>query len=612
MRIAESESVPKEIPKNKKAKISQPTIELIKLRNDTQRKWQRCSDADLRPMYRQLKNSMNKRIKQMVRDDFNAKWDKTLQSVRTGDKKLWNLTKNMMNKGFSKIEMLKLDGDIVTSDAKIAEVLANQFYENHSLTVNYKHSIDKQVKNVVESINRTEPRTIQSNAHHVDLSEIKKIISKLKIKKSPGLDGIANILLKRLPETAIMYLTKVINACVDFCCFPRQFKVAKVISILKPTKDPKNSSSYRPISLLSSVGKIFERVINTKLSEFLEENSTISPKQFGFRPEYSTVHQIRRINNIIASNKARRISTGMVLIDMEKAFDSIWHDGVIFKLNQIGTPTYLVKLIASFLKERSFVVSVNGKQSSNRSILAGLPQGSVISPILYAVYTSDLKIPSKCDAGYYADDTAILSASKQSNTIMKNISKGLTHIHKYFTKWRIKINSEKTQAILFKFNRSSKRIPTQDLMFNGLTIDLQPVVTYLGFKLDHKRNFADHLQWCGIKALNSFKALYPLLCKRSHLSMENKMILYKSVIRPKMAYASPVWINASTTNINKLQVIQNKILKCVQSVPKNFPTVVLHDICGISTLRELIYNQTEIFNEKCKISRYELIRRLAT
>ena len=196
----------------------------------------------------------------MVREDFNVIWDKTLQTVKTGDKKLWNLTKNMMNKGTNKVEMLKINGNVVTADEKIAEALADQFLENHSLTVNFRHSIDKQVKNSVDSINRTEPCITQTSSHHVNLDEIKKIIYKLKIKKSPGLDGIANILLKRLPETAVIYLTTIINKCVDLCYFPKQFKMAKVISTLKPTKDPKNSSSYRPISLLSSVGQIYETI----------------------------------------------------------------------------------------------------------------------------------------------------------------------------------------------------------------------------------------------------------------------------------------------------------------------------------------------------------------
>lgn len=249
---------------------------------------------------------------------------------------------------------------------------------------------------------------------------------------------------------------------------------------------------------------------------------------------------------------------------------------------------------------------------AHRLIPAGLPQGSVISQRLYAVYTSDLKIPAKCDAGYYADDTAIFSAAKQSNTVIGNIAKALPRIHKYFTKWRIKINSEKTQAILFKFNQSAKRVPTKQLMFNGSPINFKTDVTYLGFKLDHKRNFAEHIQWCGTKALNSFKALYPLLCKRSYLLTCNKLILYKTIIRPKITYASPVWMNASMSNINKLQVLQNKILKCIHNVPRNFPTRVLHDISGISILNDDTRKQAKLFHDKCAISNYELIRQLAT
>lgn len=153
---------------------------------------------DLRPLYRKLMNSVNKQIKVTIRESYNARWNKTLQNVKTGDKKLWTLTKKMMNKGSNKIEMLKVNDKPVTGNVQIAEVLADQFYENHSLTVNFKHSIDTKVKNVVDSISRIVPESIQCESHHVNASDVKKMITKLKVKKSPGLDGIANILLKRL------------------------------------------------------------------------------------------------------------------------------------------------------------------------------------------------------------------------------------------------------------------------------------------------------------------------------------------------------------------------------------------------------------------------------
>lgn len=245
----------------------------------------------------------------------------------------------------------------------------------------------------------------------------------MKIKKAPGIDGIPNILVKRLPMAGIEFLTKIINACIDLCYFPSHFKTAKVISILKPSKDPKMATSYRPISLLSSIGKIFERIIRNKLNNFLTENSILKDEQFGFKEEHSTVQQIKRIINIITDNKKRRKSTGMVLLDIEKAFDTVWHDGLLYKLSLFGTPMYLIKLIASFLRDRSFVVDVRGKQSSHKSIPAGVAQGSVLSPLLWTVYTSDLKVPRKCEAGYYADDTALISSAKQSNTIIRTLSK---------------------------------------------------------------------------------------------------------------------------------------------------------------------------------------------
>lgn len=149
-------------------------------------------------------------------------------------------------------------------------------------------------------------------------------------------------------------------------------------------------------------------------------------------------------------------------------------------------------------------------------------------------------------------------------------------------------------------------------MFNGSPINFKTEVTYLGTKLDDKRNFAAHIQSCRTKALNSFKALYPLLSKRSNLSTNNKLILYKAIIRPKITYASPVWINASMTNINKLQVTQNKILKCIHGVPRNFPTRTLHEISGIDLLNDAFRELTNVFLNKCATSSYEIIRGLAT
>lgn len=147
----------------------------------------------------------------------------------------------------------------------------------------------------------------------------------------------------------------------------------------------------------------------------------------------------------------------------------------------------------------------------------------------------------------------MMSSAKQSNTIIRTLSQ-------HFTKWRIKINCDKTQAILFKFNQGFKRNPTVPLTFNGSTIALEKKVRYLGIQIDKKVNFNSHLDASRVKALNNFKASYPLLHWRSKLSTSNKLTLYKTVIRPKITYASPVRADTNQTNMNKLQTAQNKIL----------------------------------------------------
>ena len=611
IRIAESEAVPMEMVKDKFVEISKETMDLIQLRKITKRHKQRCMDNEMRDTYRSLINAQNKRIEAMITKDHNDRWNKAVQSIRPGDKKVWSLAKKMMGKNTKSVELLKSGDRYITSDDGIADELAEQFEKNNLLTIDYRHEVDNQVKKSVETIDKICPSKLVNPEHHVNIGKISKIIKKLKVKKAPGLDGVPNILIKRLPLAAVELLTKIVNACIDRCYFPSVFKTAKVIPILKPKKDPKSSISYRPISLLSSIGKIFERVIRDKLNGFLTEKAIIKDEQFGFREEHSTVQQIRRLLNIIAENKKHRKSTGMILIDMEKAFDTVWHDGLLHKLSKFDTPTYLIKLIASFLRDRSFIVDVNGKKSSPKIMPAGLAQGSVLSPLLWTVYTSDLKIPPNCAAGYYADDTALTSSAKRSNKIIKSLSIGLERLHDYFTKWRIKINCDKTQAILFKFNRSKKRQPTHSIMFNGLVVPLLKEVNYLGVTFDEATNFSANTESLTTKATNSFKALYPLLHSRSKLSNANKMMLYKTVIRPKIAYASPVWFGMSQSNMHKLQVTQNKILKSIHGLPRRFPTRILHEISRIDLVKDYVHRQSENFFSKCSSSNYTLIRQLA-
>lgn len=269
------------------------------------------------------------------------------------------------------------------------------------------------------------------------------------------------------------------------------------------------------------------------------------------------------------------------------------------------------KIIYSFLVNRSFTVCVDNQFSSDRPIPAGLPQGSVLSPILYSIYTSDITIRSNFQSAFYADDSAFICSGKVSNAIIKRMQLTLSTIQKYFDKWKIKVNDGKTQAIIFPYNKSPKRIPTLTLQCRGNVIPLQENIKYLGVTLDRKLTFKQHILNACDKATKCSRALYPLLHRRSKLNLKNKVLIYKMYIRPIMTYGWQVWFHkAAKTNTKKLQIIQNKNLKIIHKLPPRFSTDLLHRRFNYKMFSFLARELTLKFNEKCRASNFEILRNL--
>lgn len=300
----------------------------------------------------------------------------------------------------------------------------------------------------------------------------------------------------------------------------------------------------------------------------------------------------------------------MILLDIEKAFDSIWHDGLIFKLIKMKLPTYLIRILNSFIRKRQFSVHVNDATSNLIQIPAGLAQGTCISPILYALYVADIPIASKTEIALYADDTAIFTSAKRSNTITKRLNNTLIELKQYFHQWKIKLNATKTQAILFPFDNKRKRIPTVSIKDDQNPIELTNTVNYLGITFDKKLNFGQHVSSAQNKSFKCYRALLPLLAPKSKLSQCNKKLIYSTIIRPIMSYASPVWSTAANTHTQKLNVLQNKIIKTIFKLPRRTPTYLLQHISGFLPFHQYFQSLNINFTQNCATSNYELIREI--
>lgn len=249
---------------------------------------------------------------------------------------------------------------------------------------------------------------------------------------------------------------------------------------------------------------------------------------------------------------------------------------------------YLCKLIYEYLCNRTFLASVNGTLSAPKTICTGLPQGSILFSFLYSLYTSDFKPPKYMKTAYYADDTALITSSKTTKSLLSKMEKGFAACDRYLYKWKIKINPIKTQTIVFPYNNSPKRIPNRDLSVGNERISIQNSVKYLGVVLDKKLNYAKHIEETCKKGLKTLKALWPILNKRSSLNLKNKNLIFKNVIRPTLTYACPIWYKAAKTHTKKLQIIQNKCLKIIYNKHWRYSTDLLHRHTGYEKINEFI------------------------
>ncbi|GFV07569.1 RNA-directed DNA polymerase from mobile element jockey [Trichonephila clavipes] len=212
-------------------------------------------------------------------------------------------------------------------------------------------------------------------------AEVCEIILALENRKALGAYQVKNIALKSLPINAITFLTKIFNKCLMEGYFPEAWKHALITLLPKNGKDNKFAINYRPISLLSTIGKIFEKIILNRMNQHVNANNIIPDHQHGFREETATSHQLLRMTNLVVKGFNNKEPTGGAFLDAEKAFDRVWHDGLIFKLIKQNFPSYIIKIINSYLRDRSFQVKIATTLSRTAIVSAGCPQGSILSPL---------------------------------------------------------------------------------------------------------------------------------------------------------------------------------------------------------------------------------------
>jgi hypothetical protein len=257
--------------------------------------------------------------------------------------------------------------------------------------------------------------------------------------------------------------------------------------IHKPGKPPNTVTSYRPISLLPLLSKIFERILLKRIQVDANINEKIPPHQFGFREYHSTTQQCHRIiNEILKSLEEKKLCTAAFL-DIQQAFDRVWHDGLLYKLKAtLPTPYYL--LLKSYLTDRYSQIKFNTATSVNFPIHSGVPQGSVLGPLLYLIFTADISTRNDTVITTFADDTSILASNKDPQTAAQSLQTHLNHLEAWLNTWRVEVNETKSAHVTF----TNRRIDCPAVTINRTQLPVTNEVKYLGLILDQKLTWRPH------------------------------------------------------------------------------------------------------------------------
>ena len=410
---------------------------------------------------------------------------KKLNNPLVQAKTYWSILKTFYNgKKIPLIPPLLVNDKFVT-DMKTKADIFNKFFEEQCTPLKNDSKIP------INQIFLTQSRLSSLDFNE---AEILKIIRALNIHKAHGHDDISIRMIKIFDKSLLKPLTILFQNSTKSSCYPVIWKRSNIIPAHKKN-DKQLVENYRPISLLPIFGKIFEKIIFDRLYNFLLQKELLNPNQSGFRPSDSCVNQLIAITHEIfkAFDCNPSLEVRSVFLDISKAFDKVWHEGLLYKLKSMGISGELYNL-ENYLSDRFQRVLLNGQASSWRPVLAGVPQGSILGPLLFLIYINDLPNELKSNAKLFADDTSLFTIVQDKTESANILSNDLSEISKWAYDWKMLFNPDPckpAQEVVFSRKKKTQSHPAISL--NNIQVERTSYQKHLGLLLDEKLNFKQHV-----------------------------------------------------------------------------------------------------------------------
>ena len=514
------------------------------------------------------------KLTNLCKSAFQARMGSVLAQGLSNSSKYWITLKKFLNNDSNTMVPPLIENDMFIADSHEKAELFNNFFADQCTPISTTSELPEFTllsENLLTDVNFTR-------------ETILNIVRALNPKKAHGWDEVSVRIVKLLDESLATPLYLLFRNCLETGIFPSIWKQANVVPIHE--KDDKSmKTNYRPISLLPVFGKIFEKLVYDVLYEHLISQNLLSEKQSGFRKGDSCVNQLLSITHKIyaAFDQDPALDVRSVFLDISKAFDKVWHAGPLFKLKRCGISGSLFNLMESYVCERYQRVTLNGSTSSWKLVKAGVPQGSVLGPLLFLVYINDLLDYLRCDARLFADDVSLFSTVFDAQKSYEDLSHDLNSIELWAFQWKMAFNPDPNkQAIEVIF--STKRSPPfyRPLVFNTLIVSRAAEVRHLGLTLDKNLSFSSHIKKNISKVTKTAGLIRGL---RKFLPRESLILIYKSFVRPSIDYGDVIY-HSPNSLLNKLESAQYQVALAITGAWKGSSAAKLYDDLGWETLAD--------------------------
>lgn len=573
----------RQIKTQQKPWITSAIIKSMSKRDFYFRKFTKAKDPDSKSEFRQLFKRYRNMIVSLCRQSKTNHYTNYFNLFSNNMHKIWEGVRSIISTKPSKSNIptsIRVDGKLETNQIDIANSF-NDFFT--SIANSIRNKIPPTSKRYSDYLKNPNPDSIFLSP--VTQEEIIGIIGNISPGKSSGPNSIPIKILRLLENDISKPISILINLSFESGIFPRSLKTSRVVPVYKNKGSSIDVSNYRPISLLSNIEKIYEKVMYNRIIGFLNNHDILYPKQFGFRKQHSTSQAVLTIVERIRHCLDKGELACGVFVDLQKAFDTVDHKILLSKLNHYGIRGKANDWFRSYLTGRLQYVSIGEFKSQLKAILHGVPQGSVLGPLLFLLYINDLHNCIKSSETYhFADDTHLLKFSKSLESLCRGMNADLKRLVCWLNANKISLNSSKTEFLVFRSqSRRLEFLPF--LILCGKRIYPSKSVKYLGVHVDEHLSWKYHVSSVATKLQRANGMLSKI---RHYVPLKSLLNIYHAIFSSHLSYACQVWGTRDTTVAHRILTLQKAALRLITFSEPRSPSLPIFAELGILKFFDLV------------------------